>query len=120
MAGKMSKTAKKKHSRRPQLHRDQSRRLQQNLQIQRERLFNDILTINALRRELEEREMELEQRGFHGGRTCYEREIDITEANIAYGRLQLRFYFGLYLWRIVLIGSSVTFFIWILIKFNFL
>src|ERR1700722_1364951 len=105
MAGKPSKAVQKKHSRRPQIYRDQKNQqlhqLQQKLQQQQERIYHDTLAIKAL----QERERELEQRGPHGGRTCWERERDITEANIAYSRLELRFNFGLYVWRAFLIGS---------------
>src|SRR4051812_45409091 len=116
MAGKPSKTVQKKHSKRPQIYRKQKNQRNYLQQLKSQQQQKEL---EEWERELEEMERELELGGPHGGRTCWERERDITEANIAYGRLELRFYFALYVWRAVLIGSFVAFLVWIIVKFGF-
>jgi hypothetical protein len=108
MARKPSKAVQKKHSKRPQIHR----KLKQQQQL---KLLQQQKELKEWENELEVIERVLELGGPHGGKTCWEREIDITEA---YRNLEMRFYFGLYLWRTILIGSFVAFLVWIIIKFE--
>src|SRR5271167_3543995 len=95
-----SKSAQQKHTRRPQQHRQEKLRkfMIEEKHLNDDKIFTEQLALevkkvmvelNQERERLWQREWEMERRGYHGGRTCGERETDITEVNIAYGKLML-------------------------------
>jgi hypothetical protein len=119
-----SKSVQQRHAFRPQQHCQERKRnfKTDERHLQEDKEFTEQLAIGVKqarvevsqeRRRLWEREWELEHRGFHGGKTCGERERDLTDANIAYGELQKKFWEEHYRWKLLLVIFGLCIFIWI-------